>query len=314
MFLRLALLLVLLLGSCGDGSGEPSPTTPAPGARTINEEPKALLTGQRVDEDPRARLTRQLRDALQERDLDAAGAALNALDEGHAGQGRGTDGEPVNLLLYREALVASLVDQAFAKIDGPQEAGPRWNRGWVLAACAARGYYCESDPEFDPELDPDLEARLAGLVRYGELWSLDESGLKLPAHEGPQIVVLVDHFALGEAVLEGMLRRWQREHKAQRLRVGIVPITGRGVRVGIRRVPATPDGERAAIQKQADALGLHVLETSTDPVEWLQQHGLSADHNILLLFNEKGLLAGRLAGRILDPTAFEEAVQRLVTR
>ena len=206
--------------------------------------------------------------------------------------------------LLREAYCATVLDKVMSLLDDP---APREDATMWFKRCDVLGH-----PTF---ASADLERRRLAVRRYLQLETLAHTNAKFAPHEGPRIVAFVDDFALGEAVLESMLRRWQREHGPRGLRVSVVPLVGRGIRSGMRRLPAeSEEAEVAAIHARARALGLTARPPLSRRWEWLWAHGARVHANFLFFADADGRIVARLSGLILDPTAFEETVQRLVSR
>ena len=263
------------------------------------------------------RIKQQLRDAMSQQDLDRSHELLvellgppeplsRLLHTMQLPEGKETGDTKLvarDAPLLREAFCDTVMQRVIALTDGPSPSG------------AAKAWLKRLEFMGHPTLvSVDMLERYSGLQKYVGWERLDERHLPLGAHRGPQIVVVCDHFTLGEAVLESMLRRWQREHKARGLRVCVVPLTGRGIRVGMRHVEATPEQEVEAIHARAKELGLTPVDTPWASSGWLEGMGLDPKGNLMLLLDADHRIVARLSGLILDPTAFEETVQRLVTR
>jgi hypothetical protein len=123
----------------------------------------------------------------------------------------------------------------------------------------------------------------------------------------PRIVVVADPFEMGEPVLPSVMRRWGRSLPTV--------LAGRPtgeVRVGIRRVEATPAQERAAMARAAEAAGARfvgVLEPGACAALGLPDAGA-----VVIVVGGDGRVAGRVTGRSLDPRSLDDLVARLAGR
>ena len=120
------------------------------------------------------------------------------------------------------------------------------------------------------------------------------------------MLVVCDHFGLGEDILPSVLRRW-----ARRLPVGVVGLRTGAVRVGIRRVPVAPEEEARALGARIAELGLReegLVEAEAARKALGLGEGATA---AVFVFGADDRIVARLSGRVLDPRVLDAALDRL---
>ena len=114
------------------------------------------------------------------------------------------------------------------------------------------------------------------------------------------------------------LIRWVREGEAAGLRLLVVPVTRGYRRVGIRRVPASREEERASVAEHAAAKPLalrpEALAPSIDDAEAVERLGLPTGETAVFLLDPAGRIAARLAAKLPDLAPLDAAVQRASAR
>lgn len=315
-----AILLLLTLAACGD---EPVPTPELP------READAALTWTRAAEeigpaelDRRLALwdaeaehltgtqetqivaTWRMQRAVASGDLANAKGNHQVLVHQFDGTARTPQGRVLKARLVRMGLATGGLKAAMAAMEGPTP-------DRAQADQALRHVH-----DWDADT-PELEE----VRRWVRLDRLADLGLKLPTHQGPRVVVVATHFALGEVVLPQVLKRWQRDLGSLGLQVTVVPYVTGQVRVGMRTVPARdPQTELATIRRTITSLGL-TAATSVDtealqrtmPTDIGVDTGI-ADYSAVFVVSRAGRIVARISGRTVDPQSLNDVVHRIASR
>lgn len=238
---------------------------------------------------------------LADRDPVAALSRVDRLARDFGGTGLDRGGRELPVAVLGAAVAESAADEARARVEGP--APDREAAGRVLAA--ARGALSLADA------DEEAKERVASAAAYVELFAAPEAGVRtlapfLQPRSAPRVVAFMDHFQSLEPVLPSVLKRW-----AKGLDVEVVGILSGAVRMGMRRTPASPREERAAIAARAKELGLPLagmvgIGTEDPAPRWLGGRGA-----FVFLFSPEGRLVASASGPALDPRVLDPVVQTL---
>jgi hypothetical protein len=163
-------------------------------------------------------------------------------------------------------------------------------------------------------LTDEDERRVEGTQAWIGLREVEDLGTQVASHDGPRVVLLVDDFQLGEALLGDVAARWAQEGRKSGLRVGVLPILRGRVRAGMRRVRASATEERASLAARAVAAGLDVEKGGLTSDAALEAFGLDAEEGAILVFTRDGRIVGRRIERILDPRPLSAVVERVTSR
>ena len=157
---------------------------------------------------------------------------------------------------------------------------------------------------------PALEAA----QRWILLRRIKDARLGVASAGPPQIVLLTDDFALGEAVLPSVLKRWARDGKTYGLEIVLIPLWRGFVRMRTRRVTASLEEESAAIRQRAKTIGATMLPTAKSGETHERELGMVPGTNALLVVDRKGIIVARMTGFTIDPRELEDVVQRVLSR
>jgi hypothetical protein len=135
-------------------------------------------------------------------------------------------------------------------------------------------------------------------------WRSRLEGLRFP--QGAQVVVVSDHFSLGEDVLASVLGRW-----AERVPVSLVGRLTGEVREGVRREKAGPMGEQRRFTKRAEEIGATLV--GAIPAGGLEERalGLRGPGAWVFVVDADSRLVARVFGPPHDPRPLEPLVERL---
>ena len=310
--MRRPLLALLALASfCWAGcGGEPGPPKDplvearAADARGDREAVRAKLEAAEALDDERGRVatTWRLQVALTGGDVPAALARLRRIVERFQGRGEDARGRTYDARLLAEVVVRAAAEGARERVEGPAPHAEHARR-LLTAGREALALGGDDDEEGRALLD-----RAGAWVALGDgpmAPRLADAGI--PAGKGPLVVVVADPFEMGEPVLPSVLRRWARSLS--------VVLAGRPtgeVRVGIRRVKATPEEERAVMAEAARRAGVRFAGVLAEEAPLAL--GLADAGAAVLVIGPDDRLAGRVAGRSLDPRALDDLVARLSGR
>jgi hypothetical protein len=247
----------------------------------------------------RVAATWSLRTALEDRDPVAAERHLARLAE-LQGAPVDEEGRTWRLPLLAATVAEDAAAYAREKVEGPE---PDVARAKAAVEAGRRALARAEGEAADETQAVEAAARwvalsdgpvdLAGLVE-GEARG-----------KGPIVVIVSDHFQLGDDVLPSVAKRWARS-----MRVAFVGVLVGKVRLGIRRVSATPEEEKAALEERAKALGLAWAGATPARDASLRRLGIDPTRATVLVLDRDGRLLARISGRALDPRPLDPVVER----
>ncbi len=316
---RVFLLALALLAGCGE---EPAPTSRVPrdpdaalawvreaAEADDDRELRARLAEWPVDapafraqQSTRVVLTWRLRHALGDDDTIRALEDYRRLKERFGGAGLTPEGVTLEADWTAAAMFDALLDAARGHVEGAN-----------ANQASANDMLGRANAMLDGVSD-DARAKLEAAQRWVLLRRIQDARLGVPSSGPPQIVLLTDDFALGEAVLPGVLKRWARDGKSYGLEIRIVPLWRDFVRLRTRRIPATTQEEGAAIQRRAKEIGATVMPTAERSEALERELGLRPKQNALFVVDRDGIIVARMTGFTIDPRELEAVVQRVLSR
>ncbi len=326
MRLRVILLAVLawptlVLPACGDEPAPPPSRVPADPDEALawvqdafaQEETDALderlaewpvdATAFETHKATQIVLSWRIRRALDRDDVDAAHRDYLLLKKRFEGTGRLIENDvriPARIMTV--GLFEGVLESARKRVEGANPNLESANEALALANALL------------VDVPDENRASLEAAQRWVLLRRIKDAHLGVASKGPPQIVLLTDDFALGEAVLPGVLKRWAREGKEYGLEITIIPLWRDFVRVRTRRVPATPQEEGAAINRRAKEMGATVLPTPKSSATHERELGMVPKKNALLVVDRKGVIVARMTGFTIDPRVLEAVVQRVLSR
>jgi hypothetical protein len=151
-----------------------------------------------------------------------------------------------------------------------------------------------------------LARAYVGLLDDPLAWRTHLSDASFPP-AGPQIVVLSDDFALGEAVLPSVVKRWV----ATGIPVSLVARSTGEIREGIRREPTLPITESRRFGKRAMDMGVPLAATIVAGSPADRAVGLTGAGAAVIVVDAEGRAVALASGPTLDPRPLDPVVARL---
>ena len=253
-------------------------------------------------------LTWRIRTALEDGEIEKAGAARDRLVRDYEGEGESPEGAALDARTLALGLFEAALHAARRAMDG---ARPDQARARRLV-------------EFAETLLPAGEASDRRRLERVRAWLGTGTASGLPGisgttarpEAGAWVLVYADDYVLGEVRFTDVLARWQREGA----QVDLLPVLRGQVRMGMRLVPAeSQEAELAALRSSAERAGLRVARGADMPAggipgERLEGLGFGPQEVLVVVVGPKGRIVGRLAGINPDLHALDPVVQRLVSR
>jgi hypothetical protein len=299
-------LAVLATGLDACGKREPPPTdaerlkaaraADAAGDEAARNATLRVLSAS-ASEEGRIATTWLFQDALMRHDVVAALPLLERIVETFGGRGIGNDGVEHLQDTLAPVLVEEAALTARRDVEGPTPDLAAAKKALEVGrrAVAVGG------------VDEDDRRPLEAAAAYVALSEAppDLSGLapSPAAGAGPRVVVFADHFQLLEPVLPSVLKRWRRG-----LPVDVVGVLNGSIRRGIRREPAGPREERAAIEARARELDARFAGAVPEDAEAIRRLGIDVKGATVFVLAADGRLLARAAGRGLDPRPLDAVV------